>query len=141
MRCQDIMKRDVECVSDRDSIQRAAQKMRDEGVGFLPVCMQDKRVLGTITDRDIAIRVCSDDRSAAGTKVGDVMTREAVSCRADEDIDRARALMAEHHKSRILCVEDKGVLVGVISLSDIAQHEDDAAGATLREISSREAHP
>lgn len=140
MRCEEIMKRSVECVTTKDTVQDAARKMRDDNIGFLPVCENGTKVLGTITDRDIAIRVCADDRAASKTKIGDVMTREVVGCRPSDDIARAEELMGKHHKSRMLCIDDGGKLVGVISLSDIAQHQADGGAQTLREVTTREAH-
>src|SRR5438094_69530 len=120
MRCEEIMKSDVECVSAIDHVQAAARKMRDAGVGFLPVCDRDRKVLGTLTDRDIAIRLVAEDL-APDTAVQTIMTKEAVSCRPSDALEEATRLMREHHKSRILCCDDDGRLLGVISLSDIAQ--------------------
>ena len=140
MRCEQIMKRTVECVTAKDSVQVAARKMRDQNVGFLPVCENGTKVIGTITDRDIAVRACADDRAASQTKIGDVMTKEVIACRPSDDIARAQELMSKHHKSRMLCIDDGGKLVGVISLSDIAQHQPDAGAETLREVTTREAH-
>jgi len=140
MRCEEIMKRTVECVTTKDTVQDAARKMRDDNIGFLPVCENGKKVLGTITDRDIAIRVCADDRSASSTRIGDVMTREVVGCRPSDDVARAEELMSKHRKSRMLCIDESGQVVGVISLSDIAQHQADGGAQTLREVTTREAH-
>ena len=139
MKCEEIMKRDVECVSPRDTVEDAAARMRDENIGFLPVCDESTKVLGTLTDRDIAIRLVAA-RKPASTSVEDVMTREVVACRPEDDIRDAERAMAKNHKSRILCVDEGGRLVGVISLSDIAQHERGRrASDTLREVSEREA--
>ena len=91
MRCREIMKKDVECVSATDTAQAAAKRMRDVNVGFLPVCDQSKRVLGTITDRDLAIRVLAD-ASPSTTRMEDVMTREVVCCRPDDELRLKRAL-------------------------------------------------
>ena len=89
-------------------------------------------MLGTITDRDIAIRLVAAKKPGT-TTVEDVMTREVISCSPKDDIRRAQELMAENHKSRIMCLDTGGRLVGVISLSDIAQHEHGARAAeTLR---------
>jgi CBS domain-containing protein len=141
MRCDEIMKRDIECVNAKDSVQTAARKMRDQNIGFLPVCEERAmKVVGTITDRDICIRVCADDMPASKTAVGDVMTREVVACAPEEEIGRAQELMRRHHKSRLLVAGDDGKLVGVISLSDIVQHQAEAAAQTLREVASREVH-
>lgn len=140
MRCEQIMKRTVECVTAKDSVQVAAQKMRDQNVGFLAVCENGTKAIGTITDRDIAVRACADDKAASKTKIGDVMTHEVIACKPSDDIARAEELMGKHHKSRMLCIDDGGKLVGVISLSDIAQHQADAGAQTLREVTTREAH-
>jgi CBS domain-containing protein len=97
-------------------------------------------VLGTLTDRDITIRVCSEDRQASAIKAADVMTREAVACRPDDDIRIAEKLMGQHHKSRILVTDGQGVICGIISLSDIVDREDPPqAVKTMRAVASREA--
>ena len=138
MRCEEIMKRNVESLSPRNTIEDAALRMRDQNVGFLPVCDPSKKVLGTLTDRDIVVR-CIAARAPMSTLVETVMTREVVACRPQDDILRAEQLMAQHAKSRIMCIDEGGRLVGVISLSDIAQIEDGArALETLRQISERE---
>jgi CBS domain-containing protein len=141
MRCQEIMKQDLESVSPSDTVEDAAQRMRDENIGFLPVCDESRKVVGTLTDRDIAVRVVAA-RKPASTKVEDVMTREAIACDPRDDMREAEQAMAAHHKSRIMCVDDQGTLVGVISLSDIVRHEGARrATSTLLEVSAREARP
>jgi CBS domain-containing protein len=140
MRCEEIMKRTVECVSPQDSVQVAARRMRDENVGFLPVCDPSRKVIGAVTDRDLAIRVLADGQPAT-TTIEKVLTREVIACRPEDDLRKAEELMAKHHKSRMICVDTAGRLVGVISLSDIAQREDGSqASQTLRKVSEREAH-
>jgi CBS domain-containing protein len=140
MRCDQIMKKNVECLTAQDTVEAAARKMRDHNIGFLPVCDNGKKVVGTLTDRDLALRVCADNRAPASTKVIDVMSTEVIACRPSDDITKAQQLMGQHHKSRMLCIDDAGRLVGVISLSDLAQHQADV-GATLKDITTREAHP
>src|SRR5262249_26183785 len=139
MRCQDIMKKDIESVSPTESVQRAAERMRDQKVGFLPVCDSSRKVLGAITDRDLVIRVLASGQ-AANTPIEDVMTRETGCCRPEDDLRIAEDLMGSKQKSRIMCLDAGGRLVGVISLSDIAQQESAEASKTLREVSAREAH-
>ncbi len=141
MRCQEIMKQDLECISPRDTVEDAAQRMRDENIGFLPVCVESRKVLGTLTDRDLAVRVVAA-RKPASTMVEEVMTREVIACQPKDDMREAEKAMAEHHKSRIMCCDDQGRLVGVISLSDIVRHEGARrATSTLLEVSEREAGP
>ncbi|HSP77299.1 MAG TPA: CBS domain-containing protein [Myxococcaceae bacterium] len=141
MRCDEVMKRDVVSVTPDDSVQEAAQLMREENIGFIPVCDQDNKVIGTITDRDIAIRLVASNKSAS-TSVRDIMSHELVAVRPADDLSEAERQMVTHHKSRIVCTDDMGRLEGVISLSDIAQAEGRSlTGQVLREVTEREATP
>lgn len=138
MRCDELMKREIECVSPQETVKAAAIRMRDENIGFLPVCETGRQVIGAITDRDLAIRVLAEGL-AATTTVREVLTREVIACLPEDDLRKAEELMTKHHKSRVMCVDETGRLVGVISLSDIAQWESGARAAqTLRGVSERE---
>lgn len=139
MRCEDLMTSEVECFRTSDSVREVARCMRDVNVGFVPICAHDGRPLGTLTDRDIALRVCADDRKSSEVHAGEVMTHETVTCRASDDVAEAERLMATHHKSRIMVVNDAGRLVGVISLSDLAERDERHAVETLRRVAEREA--
>jgi CBS domain-containing protein len=140
MICRDIMKSNVECIGSNDTVKSAARKMRDANIGFLPVCDDGKTVIGTLTDRDIAIRVCAEDQNPSEVSVGEVMSKEVVSLGADEDLARAEELMSREHKSRMVVTDDRGNLAGVISLSDVAERDTEArAGVTLKHVAAREA--
>ena len=135
MRCEEIMKTDVESVSRDATVVDAARRMRTANIGFLPICDEAGHVLGTLTDRDLAIRVLADER-ADETLVGDVMTREVVACSPGDELERAEELLGAYQKSRIMCIDASGKLVGVISLSDIVEYDDgDRAARMLREVS------
>lgn len=139
MNCDAIMKREVESVSPQDTVDYAARRMRDENIGFLPVCDENRKVLGALTDRDIAIRLVAGNKPAS-TSVVEIMTMQVVSCRPQDDIREAERLMVRNHKSRIMCIDDAGQLAGVISLSDIARHDgSDRVSTTLRGVTEREA--
>jgi CBS domain-containing protein len=139
MLCRDLMKGDVLCVKAQTTVAEAAAIMRDEQIGFLPICDEARQVIGTLTDRDIAVRVVADSFSA-DEPVGLFMTPSVVGCRSDDDLSVARDLMGEMQVSRIVCMSETGELDGVISLSDIAQVGDGTdATATLRSVSVREA--
>ena len=141
MRCEEIMKRDVQCVQPTDPVQAAARRMRDANIGFLPVCDSSRKVLGAITDRDIALRIVADGRPPT-TAIDDVMTREVVACAPGDDVRRAEELMGKQHKSRMIVADEEWRLVGVISLSDIAQVEDASrASQTMKQVTEREARP
>ena len=138
MRCQDIMKKPVICCKEAETVQTAALRMRDSNVGFLPVCGPEDRVVGVLTDRDIALRVCADGLDAGRLLISEVMTREIVACHPGDDVRFVEGLMARNHKSRILIIDPAGRAEGVISLSDIARHDKVFAADTLRLVSSRE---
>jgi CBS domain-containing protein len=141
MRCQEIMTDDVACLSPTDSAEVAARMMRDLNIGFLPVCDRSGKPIGTITDRDLTVRLIAE-HGDPDTPINRLMTEAVVSCRAEDDVRKAQALMAEHHKSRIIVVEGKGRVAGVISLSDLADRIDGPdAAQTMRAVSQREVRP
>jgi CBS domain-containing protein len=141
MLASDLMKRDVERCIDTSLVTEAAIAMRDRNIGFLPVCTADGIAVGTLTDRDIALRVLAERRLPEETRVSDVMSREIVSCRPEDALDVAEDQMIRFQKSRIVCLDDAGRVAGVISLSTIAKAEPQPhAGITAASIASREAN-
>ena len=141
MLCSEIKKSAIECVSPGDTAEIAAQRMRDHNVGFLPVCDQELHVVGTLTDRDLAVRLVAEGRPGT-TPVKDVMTHEVVSCRSTDSIAHAEDLMGLFHVGRILCTEEDGTIAGLISLSDVAEHDSTSrAGQTLKDVTVRERRP
>ena len=121
MRCIDLMKRELFSIGLDDTVQSAALRMRASGVGFLLVCDRAGRVLGTLSERDVALRLAAEDRIASRSVVDDIMTPEVLSCRPTDDVGRAEALMIRHRESRVLVMNDDGFVQGFISLYDIAR--------------------
>jgi CBS domain-containing protein len=112
--------------------------MKEQNIGFAPICNEAGEPVGAITDRDLAIRVLADGRPAE-CNIADVMTRDVVACHVGDDLSSAEQLMRDHRKSRIMVCDQGGKLVGVISLSDVADMEsEETAGRTLRDVASRE---
>lgn len=144
MRCRDLMKTDLTCCSRDESIFDAATKMNQDNIGFMPICEGDHasghRLLGTLTDRDIVLRVVAfaGGRDPRAVKCGEVMSKPPITCAPDDDVDDAADLMARHRISRI-CVSQGGMLRGVISLSDIVQASRQRGAETLQQVSEREA--
>lgn len=137
MRCEEVMRKDVERVLPMAPASEAARRMRERNVGFLPVCDESGKVLGTVTDRDLALRVLGERRDP-DVPVRDIMTPGVVACRPHDDLADAERRMAELRKSRIVCVDAAGRLVGVISLSDLVQRDEPAAAVrTMRWVTSR----
>lgn len=144
MRCQELMKTDITCCTKEESVFDCATKMNRDNVGFMPICESDHaaghRLMGTLTDRDIVLRVVAFEggRDPRAVACGEIMSKNPISCKPDDDISRAADLMARHHISR-MCVCEGDILKGVISLSDVAQASRERGAETLRKVSEREA--
>jgi CBS domain-containing protein len=124
------------CTIDADKpVSYAAKMMRDEDVGLAPVVEGD-RLVGTLTDRDIAIRVVAESRDPESTKVKDVASTDVVTVDPEQDLDEALRLMAEHQVRRLPVVEEDGRVVGVVAQADIARQSDDRkTGEVVERIS------
>jgi CBS domain-containing protein len=139
-RCADVMKTVPQSVREDDSIRLAAEIMSAANIGFLPVCDEGGKVVGTLTDRDIVIRAVARGFDSAIGHVADVMSRSVIACRPEDDLALAEQFMANYQISRLVVTDEDDVLAGVISLSDIAEHEPARRAArTLRSVAAREA--
>jgi CBS domain-containing protein len=125
-----------ECISPEESLQKAAQRMRDLDVGPLPICDND-RFTGMLTDRDITVRAVAEGLDPKTTKVRDVMTPDIVYCFEDQDVSEAANLMRERQIRRLLVLNRNKRLVVVVSLGDLAVETGDreTAGAVLQDVS------
>ena len=137
MRVGDIMKRDVKFASRRTTLQDAARRMRDCGVGFLPVIGDDFRVLGVVTDRDLVVRALANGATPE-TPVEEVMTRGIVAVRPDDDLAEVERKMTQWKKGRILVLDEWGLCCGVLSLADLARQRTSEAAQVLSSIAARE---
>jgi CBS domain-containing protein len=135
MRCKDIMTRDVATVTREATVQEAARLMADRDVGFVPIVDDSGAVRGVVTDRDIAIKLVAKGIAPDSMRVHDLMTMTLVTCSPEDDLAEAQRLMSEHKVSRILCVDAQKKPVGVISLQDLTEAEDEKeVGETVREV-------
>jgi len=135
-RACDVMTRDVLTVSPGDIVQRAAQIMKDAGIGSVPVC-DGQRLQGMITDRDIAVRVVSANLPADRTQVSQAMTAEVFWCYEDDDVADVLDKMGDRQVRRIPVVDRDHRLAGIISLGDMAlQRSGSQVGDALEEIST-----
>ena len=117
---REIMTPDVTCVGENESLADAARKLRDLDVGALPICGEDNRLKGVLTDRDIVIRCVAEGGDPSSTAAGSFSQGEAVTIGADDSLEEAVKTMATH-KVRRLPVIDGHQLVGIVSLADIAR--------------------
>jgi CBS domain-containing protein len=122
MKCSDIMSRNLEWLSEKDTIAKAAGVMAEAGIGFLPICNAAGKVVGVVTDRDLVTRGMAQGLDPAKTRAAEVMSAPAITCRADADLTLAEALMAEERKSRIVVTSPDGLLAGVLSIANIVEH-------------------
>jgi CBS domain-containing protein len=131
---RDIMTGGVECVGEDESILDAAKKMAQLGVGALPICGNDNRLKGMITDRDIVIKVVAAGKDTSTCRAGELGQGKPVTIGADDDLEEVVRTMAQHEVKR-LPVIDGHDLVGVISESDLAEHADaDQVVAVVRGV-------
>jgi len=132
---RELMTEDAECVRSTDSLTTAAQRMRDLEVGSMPICGEDDKLAGIITDRDIVVRCLADGGDPSTTEVGQLAEGKPVTIGADDDIEEALRTMIEHDIRR-LPVIDGHRLVGMLSQADVAQQMPQRAGALLAELSA-----
>ena len=135
-KARDIMTPGAECVGEKDTIQDAAKMLAKLNVGSMPICGEDNRLKGMLTDRDIVVKVLAEGRDPSSTKAGELGQGKPVTIGADDSIQLAIQTMADH-KVRRLPVIDGHDLVGIVSQADIAKNaEDDDIGRLVEVIST-----
>ena len=131
---RDAMTEDPRSIGASASVVEAAQLMRKEHIGSLPVT-DDEQLVGMVTDRDITTRVVAESADPKTTSVGDVYSRDLISVEPDKDLDDALRLMARHQVRRLPVVEN-GRLVGIVAQADIALRDDEKRTGQLVEAIS-----
>jgi CBS domain-containing protein len=132
---RDLMTENPRAIGAEKTVADAAKMMRDEDVGLAPIVEGD-RLVGTLTDRDIAIRVVAEGRDPESTTVREVASTELVTIDPAQSLDEALRLMAQHQVRRLPVVEEDGRLVGVLAQADVARHGDDSeTGQVVEKIS------
>jgi CBS domain-containing protein len=133
------MTQDPICCLSGESVERAAQLMLAEDVGSIPIIddAQSRRLIGILTDRDIALRIVAESRGAAQTTVREVMTKAPICCDSDDDVQRVLDTMASSQVRRVPIVDSHHRVLGIIAQGDIATRIDqpDKTARVVREIS------
>ena len=106
-----------------DSVVDAAKLMKGEETGIAPI-VEDGRLIGVVTDHDIAIRVVAEGRDPRTTRVEDIASRDLVTIDPDEDLDEALAVMAQHDVRCLPVIEEDGTLVGMVAQADVQRHAE-----------------
>jgi CBS domain-containing protein len=138
MRVEEIMTTDPSTVTPETPINEAALIMKDQNVGMLPVVEAEgsAKLVGVITDRDIAIRHVAEGHNTNTCPVSEAMTEAVTTCRPGDDVQDIMSLMGKEQVRRIPIVDERGSLLGVVAQADVARFGDDrAAGATVEKIS------
>jgi CBS domain-containing protein len=135
MKVSEIMTREVNTVTNENTLQQAAEKMKDLNIGELPIVVGDEAV-GIITDRDITIRGVAHGLDPKVAKVVDAMSEGVVYCKEEDDIEEAAKLMSNRKVRRLPVMGGDGKLTGVVSLGDLAMKMNQSlVGEVLQEIS------
>ena len=133
---RDIMTTDVTCVGERESLADAAQKMARLDVGSLPICGEDNRLTGMLTDRDIVVKAVAKGRNPAEVTAGELAEGKPVTIGADDDAEEILRTMGSHQVRR-LPVIDGHDLVGMVALADVARALPDRPVGDLMDAISR----
>jgi CBS domain-containing protein len=132
---REIMTADCQCVQEDDTIRDAATALAERGVGAMPICGNDNRLKGMLTDRDITVEVVAKGKDPAATKVSELAGGKPVTIGADDSVEEALATMKDHQVRR-LPVIDGHDLVGIVSQADVARNlPEDKTGDLVEAIS------
>jgi CBS domain-containing protein len=132
---RDILTGGAECIGVNDTLEQAARKMKDLDVGSLPICGEDNRLKGMLTDRDIVVRCLADGGDPKSTRAGDLAQGKPVTIGADDTVEEAIRTMQQHQVRR-LPVIDGHDLIGMLSQADIARnYPEDRVGELVEFIS------
>lgn len=133
---RDAMTSNPRSVDTSSTVIEAARLMKEADVGPIPVVEGD-RLVGIVTDRDIAIRVVAEGRDPQSVTVGEIASKDLVTVDPQQELDEALRLMAQHQVRRLPVVEEDGRLVGILAQADVAQQGDDTkTGQVVEQISS-----
>jgi CBS domain-containing protein len=133
---REIMTSGAECIGESETLVDAARKMRDLDIGSMPICGEDDRLKGMITDRDIVVRCVAEGKDPSQVRAGELGQGKPVTIGADDSVEEALRTMAQH-KVRRLPVIDGHRLIGIVSQGDVAKNlPEDRVGELVEAISS-----
>ena len=139
MKCNEVMTKNPVCCLPNDNVVKAAQLMKRADIGSIPIIEneQTKKLVGILTDRDLALKIVAEERDSQSTKVEEVMTRKVVTCQKDDDLQKALDLMAENQLRRIPVIDSGNGIIGIIAQADVATRLDkpEKTAAMVKEIS------
>jgi CBS domain-containing protein len=132
---RDVMTGDAQCIGENDSVLDAAKRLAELDVGAMPICGEDDRLKGMVTDRDIVVKVLAQGRDPSSTRAGELGEGKPVTIGADDSIEEAIRTMKDHRVRR-LPVIDGHQLIGIVSQADLARSADEQEVGELVEAIS-----
>ena len=142
-KCNDVMTKNPVCCVPDNMVIKAAELMKSEHVGSIPVIEneQTKKLVGIVTDRDLVLKVVAEGLDSKSTKVETVMTHKVETCSAEDDLQKAVDAMSKHQLRRIPVVDDDNKILGIIAQADVVTHFDHPkkTAAMVKEISQSNA--
>ena len=132
---REVMTGDAQCIGENDTITDAAKRLAELNVGAMPICGEDNRLKGMLTDRDIVLKVVAQGKDPSSTRAGELGEGKPVTIGADDSVDEALKTMADH-KVRRLPVIDGHDLIGIVSQADLARNIDEEKVGDLVEAIS-----
>jgi len=135
-KARDVMSSGAECVGENETVADAAKKLRELDVGAMPICGEDDRLKGMLTDRDIVVELIAQGKDPASTKAIELGGEEVVTIGADDSVDEALRTMKDHQVRRLPVIDEQR-LVGVVSVADLAKNiDEDEVGDLIEAISA-----
>jgi CBS domain-containing protein len=142
-KCDEVMTKNPVCCLPNDMAAKVAQLMKRENIGPIPVIENEQtyKLVGIVTDRDLALKIVAEGRDAKSTKVEAVMTRKVVTCHAEDDLQKALDAMSKHQLRRIPIVDNDNKILGIISQADVATrvNQPEKTAAMVKGISRSKA--
>ena len=142
-KCNEVMTKNPVCCRPDDMVTKVAQLMQSENIGSIPVIENERtqKLVGIVTDRDLVLKIIAKGHDVKSTKVGAVMTRQVVTCRAGDDLQLALDAMAEHQLRRIPIVDNDDRIIGIIAQADVATRVNlpEETATMVKEISQSKA--
>ena len=143
-KCNEVMTKKTVCCLPDDLVTEAAELMKKEHVGSIPIIedQQSRKLVGIVTDRDLTIRIVAEGLDAKSTKIESIMTRNVVTCSAEDDLQKVVDAMSKYQLRRIPVVDDDNKILGIIAQADVAIHFDHPkkTAAMVKEISQANAN-
>lgn len=137
MKVKDCMCKEVCYLKPETTIVDTAKLMNDQHIGSVPICDEEKRILGIVTDRDIVLRGIANGKDINSTPISEIMTTNVCSCMEEDDIFDAQNKMSEKQIRRLIVSDENNKIVGILTLGNMVQNENietDEVGETLENI-------